>query len=681
MSKLNPDIDLIGEDEDITYPLATLDTPEEREDVSGNTADEDVALKRVMAWWDEDSAAKADLQLEFEEIYKLYSGDHWRLKWPAGDVIRSDEEMVGRPNSVENAVFSLIEGEVAEFAQDFELLDSPSEKNDEAAAQKLTQLKRYLFYKNDITAEYLKWLHHFFWNGTGIWGPRWDPEWNTGQGPCKTIGDIRIESIHPQTIFPDARCGEDINNGFRIHKAVYRPIEYIRQNYPERGHLVKEEIPSGDDVLGISEITDDGEAWTQAQPGVVRLLETWYIGKPMLLAKGEEDEGEGLHVIWWVGEEQQAVYLRHANYMYFEPGESPYFPFFFGNCYTRENSPFGYGEAHYLKVLQIMLNKLSEIAMEGAALQALGQTYVKEGAVSEEQQEQIDMYGNIPGWWIWVDEPENIQHISGSGVPGSLLNDIQRRIKMMEMIIGRFDITQGKTPGSVTAFRALSLLAERAQVRLRPKEQTIRAALVNMSRFVTKLIGLFYNERRVYRLLGEDDEFEDGEFNPDRDLQRVWVKGTNNVFPKDSWQPAEGMQEGKDYEYFIPDFDTRCHVSRTLPMDRVFNMEMARDLLGAKLITPEIFFGVMEQGRFPSWDSVREQVEGAFQQVQPQTMQPRPPEVVAPEAPQEITPEALLAMLPPAQQQQLVALPPAQQQQVLAEMAAAVGGGPGGPQG
>ena len=676
------------ENEHITYPIADLDEPEEREDVEGNSEDEDEAVETVAKWWDIDYEAKQGIQDEFEQIHLLYTGEHWALKYPADDPIREGAEMLGRPNSVENICFAMIEGEKAEFAQDFEWIDSPAEKNDESAAQKMTNLKKFILYKNRINREQAKFLHNFFWLGTGVYGPRWDSEWISGQGPRRTIGDIRVEALHPQVLYPDARCGDDINNGFRIHKALFRPIEYIRQNYPERGHLVREAQQQGADMLGISGTTEGGERWNEAQSGVARLIETWHFGKPLLLGtetvknedgkeekRQEKDQGNGLHVIWW--NDSQKLYLGHSNYVYFEPGETPIFPYFFAPCYPRENSPFGYGEAHYLKNQQIMLNKVSEIAMEGAALQALGQTYVKEGAVNEQQQQQIDQYGNIPGWWLWVDDPAGIEHIAGKGVPGSLMVDREHRTKVMENIIGRFDITQGKTPGSVTAFRALSLLAERAQVRLRTKEQSIKGCLEDVSRFVSLLIGKFYNEKRVYRIIGDDDkEFVDGTFDPDSDLHRVWIKGTGDVVPKDRFQPGEGQVEDQDYEFFTPDFDSRCSVSRTMPVDRILAIEMAKELLAAKMITPEIFWRVMEQGRFPAWDSVREEMEQAFAGAQAQPLPPRPPEMVMPDGGQGI--EQMIAMLSPEQQQELASLPPEQQQMAIAEMAAAMGGGTGG---
>uniref|UniRef100_A0A6M3IEM0 Portal protein n=1 Tax=viral metagenome TaxID=1070528 RepID=A0A6M3IEM0_9ZZZZ len=669
--------------DEAAYPLAPLAEPDERENVEGNSETEEEALELVGDWWDRDSTAKSAVEHEFAQIYLAMTDQHWDLDGPTGAPLRSDEEKLGHPNAVESVIFSLIEGMLAEFTQDVELIDYPSEANDEAAAKTITRLKRSILDKNAFATKYTQWGHHFGWYGTAIWGPRWDPEWKGGKGPNQWVGDIRIEAVHPQLLFPDHRCGENIHDGYRIHKAVWRPLEYIRQHYPARGHLVLDHTK----VTGIDTGTIDWDDTTPTAPdGMARLVETWYIGKPLLDSRDEgdnegdkdtEDDGVGLHVIWWVAD--QNLYLDHRNYMYFDPEETVKFPFIWAVCYPREDSPWGYSEAHKLLNPQIQLNKLSEIAMEGAALQALGFTVASQNSVSERQQREIELFSSIPGMWFFVDDPQGIKYFSGQGVPGSLLNDILRRTRHMETMIGRFDITQGKAPSSVTAFSALNLLAERAQVRLRPKEQAREEALVELSQWLSRLIVRFYDEPRAYRIIGKDDQdIERGIFQPD-EMWRVWDRKTGNVMERNRFVPAEGMVEGDDYEYFCPEFDSKCTVSRAQPTDRFFFIELAKEMVGAKLWPPRLLHFAMEHGRLPAWPDIEKEVEALFGQASP--VQPRPPEggspeVAAPEAPQEIDPETLIAMLPPAQQQQLAGLPPQQRQEVIGQMMAAVQGGP-----
>ena len=108
--------------------------------------------------------------------------------------------------------------------------------------------------------------------------------------------------------------------------------------------------------------------------------------------------------------------------------------------------------------------------------------------------------------WYPVRDVGGIKKLFPTGIPATLQNEVVRLQRTMEAIIGRFDITQGKTPGSVTAFRALSLLAARAQVRLRSKEMAIMTAFEEVGKYINHLIDRFYTERRIFRIIGENNE-------------------------------------------------------------------------------------------------------------------------------------------------------------------------------
>ncbi len=699
---------------EVSYPIAELDADSEREDVTENTETEETALERVREWFELDYDAKQPIADEFEQIELLRNDRHWEMTDSLGTPLRTASQMEGYPNVVENVAFPLIEGLKSEFAQEIELVDYPQESTDDQAAKTMTAVKKHILDKNIFPIEHAKFVDNFAWKGTGIYGVSWDPEWRGGRGPNQWIGEVRIESIDPELLYPDHRCGSDIQDGYRIHKAVWKPLEYIRQYYPERGHLVLDQDKADEQSqTSTNWELDLVENETDQPGGMARLVETWYIGKPLfpskdsrvdtateaqdvageptaatldsgIAATGEtnpetpSDDETGLHVVWWIAD--QNIYLAHRNFIYFNPDEWPEFPFIFANDYPRQNSPWGFGEGHKLIPPQQALNKLSEVALMGAALQALGFTLATDEAVSEDQQRDVQMYGNIPGMWFFINDPQNVQHIRGQGVPASVLNDILRRKQHMEAVIGRYDITQGKTPSNVTAFRALALLAERGQVRLRPKESTIQSALVRVSQWISRLVCLYWTEPRAYRIIGKDEsDIAQGKFSPSH-IWKVWDRRTGNTFEKDRFTPQEGMLEGEDYEYFWPELDTRCTVTRAQSTDRYFHLELARDLLGAKLILPKHLWATLKEGRLPPWETIAEEVDAQFQQAQ---ARPMPRVSGAPEsAPQEITPEALIGMLPPAQQQQLMSLPPQIQQQVLGDMMAALmGGAPGVPTG
>lgn len=213
-------------------------------------------------------------------------------------------------------------------------------------------------------------------------------------------GEIRAESLHPRNLFPDSRCKRNVNEGKRCHKAVFVPLETVREKYPEFGRLVQAD--TADPTL----LDPDHENTSDAEQ--VLLVETWYTGDPLLLGEGEASEGPGLHVVTWAGE-SSSVFLEHANYVYFDPGETPVIPFILRQRYPRENSIWGYGEGHYLKQPQIMLNKTAEIIMDSHLHHAIGQTFYEPNALSPAQAKTVREDGNIPGMWIPVTELNGIK--------------------------------------------------------------------------------------------------------------------------------------------------------------------------------------------------------------------------------------------------------------------------------
>lgn len=650
---------------------------EEQQVITGNSPEEEEAVRTCSDWFEKDKEAKKFYMDEMEEVDKLYRSDHWDLTGSDGNALRNDDQKQTRPNAVENMAFSLIEGLISEFSQDTDIVDFPVEEGDDEAAGIMTDLKKFIAYKNRITMERQKWLRNFFYYGTAIWETVWDDDWKGGKGPNRWKGDVRWRSLHPQYAFPDCRVKEDINDGNRFHKAFLTTIEYVRKAFEERGKLVQAETISGEDLIGDTNEDDDG---SEAMEEQVWLVETWYTGEPLLLSEGEENKGEGLHILWWAGEGQR-IYLKHSNYVYFDPEEDVKLPFHFRQDYPRSNSVWGYGEGYFLKNPQIMMNKTSEIIIEGHMHNALGQTWYKENALTEKQQKAVTKYGTLAGMWFAAKNPDEIHREYGKSVPASLQNEMNRLVKLMETLVGRFDISQGKTPGSVTAFRALDLLAQRAQVRLRSKDVAITTSYEDVGNYINNLIFKNYNEARRYRIMGQDgpDKPQYNVFNLDS-IKKAYMFDTGESVPFTQFQPTEGMVEGDTYEIYCPEFDTVCKTSTTMPSDRLFYLEMAKELYAGKLIDEETFWYVMERGHFPPWEEMAQKLEEQKQQM----MQMQQQQQMAQQQQQQaaggggLTPDEILAQAPPELQARFKNLSPEEQQQILNQIVANMQGGEGG---
>ena len=628
------------------------------------------AVKKCSDWFESDRTAKAAIMEEFEELDKLYRGDHWDLKGPTGAPLRNEQQKKVRPCTVENMTQSLVEGLVGEFSEQMDLVDYPVESGDDEAAGVMTDLKEFIAYKNRLQVEREKWLRQFFHFGTGIWHIYWDPHWKGGRGPNRWQGDVRWKAIHPQAVFPDARCRDSIEDGRRIHKAFYFTQESVAEKWGIDPDELEADMISSTMLIGDY---SDGEVLAEIGEEQVLVVETWYKGKPRYLDPDEEDHGPGMHIVWWAGEGGK-TYLAHSNYVYYDPGEDARFPFIFRQRYPRANSVWGYGEAHYLKSPNIVLNKTSELILESHMHEALGQTFFEEGALTPKQREFIKNFGTLSGMHFEVKsgaiQGQKMLRLFGKSAPGSLGTEAGRLQKTMESQVGRFDVSQGKTPGGVTAFRALDLLAARAQVRLRSAETAMISSHEDCGNYINNLINKFYTEKRAYRILGDDigntekvfvntmtgeeipyspgmmpppgfqaQEKKTGPryglFEGDK-LKKVYFYEENQAAPYSEFVGPDGdfqpplkmsedgteipMVEGEDFETYSPAFDVICKVSTTMPSDRAFYMEMAKELYAGERISGKIFWYVLKHGKFPPFEDLMQEEEQKEQMAQQQAM-------------------------------------------------------------
>ncbi|MCL6612074.1 MAG: hypothetical protein K6T66_11105, partial [Peptococcaceae bacterium] len=154
---------------------------------------------------------------EMIELNRFYIGDHWRN-------LRSQKAKQVRPNSVDNFVFSIIEGMVSDFSNEPDILCRPTEPGDEENAKAMTELCRYILNKNKFKDEQAKALRNFFKYGIFALQVYWDTAWQGGRGGNRWIGDIRVVARNPGEMFPDPRCRDHIQSAEYVVVAVPRTI-------------------------------------------------------------------------------------------------------------------------------------------------------------------------------------------------------------------------------------------------------------------------------------------------------------------------------------------------------------------------------------------------------------------------------------------------------------------------
>jgi len=171
------------------------------------------------------------------------------------------------------------------------------------------------------------------------------------------------------------------------------------------------------------------------------------------------------------------------------------------------------------------------------------------------------------------------------------------------------------------------------------------------------------------------------------DHKKVYIydndSGFSETFPYDDTM-AEAIEQTEllkdqgeefdtsiEYEVYCPQMDVMCKVSTSQPTDRAFYMEMAKELVMAKLIDEETFWYVIQNGRFPPYETIvqkkkeemmamaTQQQEAAMMQQQQQPMegggmQGASPEMIAQVMAQRPDLLEKLQNLPPEAQQQVI---------------------------
>lgn len=206
----------------------------------------------------------------------------------------------------------------------------------------------------------------------------------------------------------------------------------------------------------------------------------------------------------------------------------------------------------------------------------------------------------------------------------------------------------------------------------------IMTAFEEVGKYINHLIDRFYTERRIFRIIGENNEkTEYGEYRAD-DFKKVYLYETGDIMPYNQFNPSEyvseerpeGLIEGEDYEVYSPEFDVICKVTAVPAYDKIFFMDMAKELFVAQIIDEKTFWYVMEHGKFPPYEKMRlEALENAMQTPQGQELPQEGGEVQ--EGGQIIDPiQQLQAILEqrPDLRQQLESLPPEQRNQVISNL-------------
>ncbi len=556
--------------------------------------------------WCKSSADRVRSERRWVDAQNFWLSKQWDGIKSFGILGRSAEDKRLHANPVDNYVKAFTEGVVGDVTdRPVDIQVKPRGSEDEEIARKQNAILQYLWYVNrgDRKLEFA--VRRAVLYGPLIAKVYWDPSWN-GPPDNPFSGDVRIISVLPTNLFIDPRI-KAVEEGviqeaeFVIY-GVRRSLSYIRDRYPEAGHRV-----SADTYAAyVTALTHDEESDYLVDDATVLLIEYWYRGEPMApeFPRGDEPPPEPRK--GWVHKAVIAggVLLEHRTYVY------PWFPFVLEWMYPSDESIYGYGDAYDMLLPQLVINKLNELSIEGAAIQTYGNWVTDEGNIRNKT--MFQKYAGMGNSVLSVGDVNRIQRMLGGNVPQSLFVHYRQQLQAMETICGRHDVVQGRTPRNIQAASAIALLLQQAGGRVRQRSRAVASFVEQICRMALDLVAMHYTEERKIRVAGPEGTASWIPFSR-RDIMKTVV----------STNPLTGEQYTEE---FVPEMDIIVTAGTETPTSKAYYSELAMKLYQMNVIDE---IALLDTLQFPRWREVLARKNAP----PPQSGGTTPPAGVVPEPP------------------------------------------------
>lgn len=296
----------------------------------------------------------------------------------------------------------------------------------------------------------------------------------------KTVsqGEVRIEVRSPFEILPDP-LGNSIEDCEWIIEEVVQSEEYVRAHH-------------GVELQGDTEVS--------AGPSDSRFFPSFRLGgstdykgikvRELWLRKCSQYP-KGRHTVW-----ARDKVLRDED----NPYEGLPYIMFTGVPVAGRFWPTSIVEQ--LREPQVELNKIKSQVRENA--QRIGNPALLKSRIANVQ------YSGVPGEEILYDElsPNSVPaYLQPPGMPPYVIEEIDRIENTIREIAGQHEVSQSSVPAGVTAASAINLLLEQDDTRLGPTITELENVLGISGTMVLKLVGQYYAEERMIRLVGEDEAY------------------------------------------------------------------------------------------------------------------------------------------------------------------------------
>ena len=391
--------------------------------------------------------------------------------------------MEGKPQPSSGWLFNSIANKHADAMDNYPAPNVlPRAPDDEQTARVLSSVLPVVLEQADYEQVYSDTWWRKLKQGTGVKGVFWDPEQRGG------VGEITVRPMNLLMLYWEPGV-DDIQASPNFFSLSLEDTDQLTERWPQL------EGPSTS-ALEVPHYLHDGGLDTNGKSVVV----DWYYKK-------RNAEGRRvLHyckfcngVVLYASENDP----EYAGRGFYDHGQ---YPFVFDPLFVEEDSPAGFGYIDVMKECQTAIDRMNH-AMDENVLLSSKQRYVLSDAAGVNEEELADFSRDIVHVVGRLGD-DSFRPLQTTGLQGNSLSYRNSRIEELKEISGNRDMTQGGTAGGVTAASAIAALQEAGSKLSRDMLKSAYRAFAKECYLIMDLMRQFYDEERVFRIIGETGRSE-----------------------------------------------------------------------------------------------------------------------------------------------------------------------------
>ena len=357
----------------------------------------------------------------------------------------------------------------------------PREKNDTEAADMLTKIIPVINKRSRFDKVYSDNAWEKIRHGTAVYGVFWNNFANHG------MGDIEIKAIDIESIFWESGVS-DIQDSGHLFICTLEDIDTARAKYPvlDNDGFIKENQSLTQEIYG--EKADSSEKCA---------IVDWYY-------KVYKDGRSVLHYCKLAG--NTVIYSSEADEScpdgWYTHGK---YPVVFDTMYPCDHDVCGFGIISIGKECQEYIDTLDKNLIDYTNWASRVRFWAKK-SLGVNLADFADLSKGIIEVEGDIDE-EKLKRIDIGSMDGSVIDIKKMKIEELKETTGCRDVMLGGTVSGVTAASAIGMLQNAGNKLSRDGIESSCRACVEIWDMTVELIRQFYDEERVFRIVGEDGEY------------------------------------------------------------------------------------------------------------------------------------------------------------------------------